>query len=93
MLASGLAAGGPRTDGPPTDGVREDRLPAGPEPVPLNFLLEKGPFVFTSQGPDADAVMIQRFAESSGLRAKKLAGNVRGSTWVLERGRPLPANE
>ena len=68
-------------------------MPAGPEPVPLNFLLEKGPFVFTSQGPDADAVMIQRFAESSGLRAKKLAGNVRGSTWVLERGRPLPANE
>jgi len=46
---------------------------------------ESGPYVFVSQGPEQDKLVIQKLAEGIGLQARMTLADYRGSTWILER--------
>jgi len=54
---------------------------------------ETGPYIFVSLGAEGDAIAIQALAEMNGVRARKLAVDARGSTWVLEGDNRPPAKE
>jgi hypothetical protein len=45
---------------------------------------ETGPYVFVSQGPEQDKVVIQTLAKTIGLRARMIHADHRGSTWILQ---------
>jgi hypothetical protein len=51
---------------------------------------ESGPYVFVSQGPEQDKVVIQTLAETIGLQARMIHADRRGSTWILQ---PSPQPE
>lgn len=46
---------------------------------------ETGPYVFVSQGPEQDKVVIQKLAEGIGMQARMSHTDYRGSTWILQR--------
>jgi hypothetical protein len=51
---------------------------------------EQGPYVFVSQGPEQDKLVIENLAETTGLRARMIHADYRGSTWILQ---PAPQGE
>jgi hypothetical protein len=46
--------------------------------------LERGPYVFVSQGPDNDRLVIEKLAEAIGMQARLVHADKRGSSWVLQ---------
>jgi len=44
----------------------------------------RGPYVLVSQGPDNDRFVIEKLAEATGVQARMVAADKRGSTWVLQ---------
>ena len=45
---------------------------------------ERGPYVFVSQGPDNDRLVIEKLAEAVGMQARLVHADKRGSSWVLQ---------
>jgi len=44
----------------------------------------RGPYVFVSQGRDHDKLVVEKLAESVGMRARMTFSDGRGSTWLVE---------
>jgi hypothetical protein len=49
-----------------------------------NPFFRRGPYVLVSQGPDSDRFVIEKLAEATGMQARMVAADKRGSTWVLQ---------
>jgi hypothetical protein len=48
----------------------------------------RGPYVFVSQGLEQDKLVVEKLAESVGMRARMTFSDGRGSTWVVEAAPP-----
>jgi hypothetical protein len=45
---------------------------------------EHGPYMFVSTGPDNDKLVIEKLAESIGMKPRLVHVDSRGSTWIVE---------
>jgi hypothetical protein len=50
----------------------------------------RGPYVFVNQGLERDKLVVEKLAESVGMRARMTFSDGRGSTWIVE---PAPSQD